>query len=176
MDPWRCHAWRRSGDEMNTNLNRWRQTSPSQEARTLHGFWRINHPTEIRTARRRVIDIVNARTGDTDKSLAAVSQRLATVFMELASNGLRHGGGQVTAALHLGEAGWLLSVVDGTPERAPGPPSTKPAAGGLGLVMVALLAATAGWDTAADSKRVWAVIDDTVPPQIMSRRRQVAGN
>src|SRR3712207_9502931 len=46
---------------------------------------------------------------------------LLLVFEELASNALRHGGGDVRALVVAGPYGWLLDLSDEAPERPPVP-------------------------------------------------------
>src|SRR6195952_3847558 len=65
---------------------------------------------------------------------------LLLVFEELASNALRHGGGDVRALVVAGPDGWLLDLSDEAPARPPIPAIDRdPALGGMGLRLVAQL-------------------------------------
>jgi anti-sigma regulatory factor (Ser/Thr protein kinase) len=73
---------------------------------------------------------------------------LLLVFEELASNALRHGGGDVRALVVAGTDGWLLDLSDEAPDRPPVPAVDRdPALGGMGLHLVAQL---------STDKHVWA--------------------
>ncbi|MBW8767379.1 MAG: ATP-binding protein [Geodermatophilales bacterium] len=82
---------------------------------------------------------------------------LLLVFEELASNALRHGGGDVRALVVAGPDGWLLDLSDEAPERPPVPAVDRdPALGGMGLHLVAQLSSTFGWEKRPGRKHVWA--------------------
>ena len=69
------------------------------------------------------------------------------MFEELASNALRHGGGDVRALVVAGPSGWLLDLSDEAPERPPVPAVDRdPALGGMGLHLVAQLSTDYGWE------------------------------
>jgi hypothetical protein len=97
---------------------------------------------------------------------------LLLVFEELASNALRHGGGDVRALVVAGPRGWLLDLSDESPDRPPVPAVDRdPALGGMGLHLVAQLSTDYGWERRPGRKHVWARLpsgrEDTQP----SRRR-----
>src|SRR3954466_2189195 len=86
--------------------------------------------------------------------------RLLLVFEELASNGLRHGRPPVRVLLATVPTGWLLDVSDAAADRPPIPARGRDAAaGGMGLPLVARLAAAHGWTVYEDRKHVWALIE-----------------
>src|SRR3954452_19119026 len=86
--------------------------------------------------------------------------RLLLVFEELASNGLRHGRPPVRILLATVPTGWLIDVSDAAADRPPVPARARDAAaGGMGLPLVARLAAAHGWTAHGDRKHVWARID-----------------
>src|SRR4051794_41444900 len=63
---------------------------------------------------------------------------LLLVFEELASNALRHGGGDVRALVLPGPGGWLLDLRDEAPEKPPVPADDRdPALRRVGLQLVA---------------------------------------
>jgi two-component sensor histidine kinase len=85
---------------------------------------------------------------------------LLLIFEELASNGLRHGRPPVCVHLAAVRTGWLLDVSDAAADRPPAPAYGRDAAaGGMGLPLVARLAAAHGWTVDGDRKHVWARID-----------------
>jgi anti-sigma regulatory factor (Ser/Thr protein kinase) len=82
---------------------------------------------------------------------------LLLVFEELASNALRHGGGDVRALIVAGGSGWLLDLSDEAPDRPPIPAVDRdPALGGMGLHLVAQLSTDFGWERRPGRKHVWA--------------------
>jgi anti-sigma regulatory factor (Ser/Thr protein kinase) len=82
---------------------------------------------------------------------------LLLVFEELASNALRHGGGDVRALVVAGRDGWLLDLSDEAPDRPPVPAVDRdPALGGMGLHLVAQLSTAYGWECRPGRKHVWA--------------------
>jgi signal transduction histidine kinase len=91
-------------------------------------------------------------------------ERLLLAFEELASNALRHGRAPVRVAVIPTGAGWLLDISDAATDRPPSPAVGRdPAAGGLGLQLVARLAGAHGWQLDGDRKHVWAHLICTAP-------------
>ena len=84
---------------------------------------------------------------------------LLLVFEELASNALRHGGGEVRALVVAGSGGWLIDLSDEAPDRPPVPAVDRdPALGGMGLHLVAQLSTSFGWERRPGRKHVWATL------------------
>ena len=91
---------------------------------------------------------------------------LLLVFEELASNALRHGGGDVRALVVAGPRGWLLDLSDEAPDRPPIPAVDRdPALGGMGLHLVAQLSTDYGWEGRPGRKHVWARLPSGVGTQ-----------
>jgi anti-sigma regulatory factor (Ser/Thr protein kinase) len=97
---------------------------------------------------------------------------LLLVFEELASNALRHGGGEVRALVVSCWNGWLLDLSDEAPDRPPVPTVDRdPALGGMGLHLVAELSSDYGWERRPGRKHVWARLPSGREDQQPSRRR-----
>ncbi|MGY1724022.1 ATP-binding protein [Blastococcus sp. SYSU DS0533] len=85
--------------------------------------------------------------------------RLVLALDEMASNALRHGGGEVRAALRTTGDAYLLEVTDQAAGSPPTPAVGRdPSLGGLGLYLIAELAADHGWYAEAGAKHVWALL------------------
>jgi anti-sigma regulatory factor (Ser/Thr protein kinase) len=94
-----------------------------------------------------------------DPTAVDLRDRLVLALDEMASNALRHGGGHVAAAVRSTGSGWLIEVTDAAPATPPTPAVGRdPSEGGLGLYLIAELAADHGWYVAAGTKHVWAVL------------------
>ena len=86
-------------------------------------------------------------------------EMLLLAFEELASNGLRHGRGPVTATVSATSTGWLIDVSDADATRSPAPAIDRdPAQGGLGLHLIVALSSTHGWSVQGGRKHVWACL------------------
>src|SRR3954447_24063538 len=82
---------------------------------------------------------------------------LLLVFEELASNAMRHGGGDIRAVVVAGPGGWLLDPSDEARARPPVRAGDRdPALGGRGLHLVTQLSSTFGWEKRPGRKHVWA--------------------
>ena len=91
--------------------------------------------------------------------LADLRDRLVLALDEMASNALRHGGGNVRASVRPLADGWLIEVCDGALGTPPTPAVGRdPSEGGLGLYLIAELATEHGWYVTAEAKHVWAVL------------------
>ncbi|RBY92337.1 ATP-binding protein [Blastococcus sp. TBT05-19] len=85
--------------------------------------------------------------------------RLVLALDEMASNALRHGGGDVRAAIGRTGSAYLVQVADRAPHTPPSPAVGRdPSLGGLGLYLIAELAQGHGWYVADGAKHVWALL------------------
>src|SRR3954454_7497538 len=137
--------WPQRPPEPVTDLSVWWEGAPRAAA-------------DLTRLRREVQAVVGGRPDQDDD--ADGLDRLLLIFEELASNGLRHGRPPVRVLLATVPTGWLLDVSDAAADRPPTPPRGRDAAaGGMGLPLVARLAAAHGWTVHGDRKHVWALID-----------------
>ncbi|MDP9391257.1 MAG: ATP-binding protein [Actinomycetota bacterium] len=114
---------------------------------TMHTVSRVRSDLRARIAHP---SVSSGSTGD-------ARDGLLLVFEELASNALRHGGGDVRALVVANTGGWLLDLSDEAPDRPPVPAVDRdPALGGMGLHLVAQLSTDFGWERRPGRKHVWA--------------------
>lgn len=116
--------------------------------------WDLRTAADVTAARGTLRDEVGPAAADDDV------QRLLLSFEELASNGVRHGRAPVRVRVAETPDGWLIDVTDAAVHRPPTPAIGRDAAeGGLGLYLVARLAAAQGWVVRGARKHVWALVD-----------------
>jgi anti-sigma regulatory factor (Ser/Thr protein kinase) len=128
--------------------------------------WQLTEIADVTAARGRLRDEVLREAGPAGVSEDDV-QRLLLSFEELASNGLRHGGGPVRVSVIGTREGWLIDVTDTDVDHPPTPAIGRDAAlGGLGLYLVARLSAAHGWTVQGRRKHVWTLVD-----RMSARRR-----
>ena len=115
--------------------------------------WQLRDVAELPAVRARVrAELVGAATSD-------LLDRLVLALDEMASNALRHGGGNVRAALRATGDGYLVEVSDRAADAPPTPAVGRdPSFGGLGLYLIAELASRHGWYTGDGDKHVWALL------------------
>jgi two-component sensor histidine kinase len=133
---------------------------PPEPVRELTVWWEgaPRAAVDLTRLRRELHAEVGHRPGQDDD--ADDLDRLLLIFEELTSNGLRHGRPPVRVVLASVPTGWLLDVSDAAADRPPTPACGRDAAaGGMGLSMIARLAAAHGWTVHGDRKHVWARID-----------------
>ncbi|MDK3257533.1 ATP-binding protein [Blastococcus capsensis] len=138
----------------------WQQLPPPDVSDRVDRVWRwtIDRPAQLTAARGSLRDDL---AGDGLPEGADVDDvdRLMLAFEELASNGLRHSGQPIVVTVTGCSSGWLIDVSDARPDHPPIPAIDRdPALGGLGLYLIARLAAAHGWAAAGMRKHVWACI------------------
>ncbi|WP_222268206.1 ATP-binding protein [Modestobacter marinus] len=90
---------------------------------------------------------------------AELDEAVVLAFDEMASNALRHGGGQVHAQVRPTPEAWLIEVRDAAASRPPQPAVGRdPSQGGLGLYLIAEMAQDHGWHVSDGQKAVWALL------------------
>src|SRR3954463_11491802 len=120
-------------------------------------------PADLAGIRRELRAAVRHRPWPTSDE--ADLERLLLIVEELASNGLRHGRPPVRVVVTADSTGCLLDVSDAAADRPPALARDRdPAAGGLGLPLVARLSAGHGWTGHGERKHVWARIHATPAP------------
>lgn len=85
--------------------------------------------------------------------------QLVLALDEMASNALRHGGGDVRAVVQLTRDSYVIEVSDQNADAPPAPAVGRdPSQGGLGLYLIAELATEHGWYVRGGHKHVWALL------------------
>jgi anti-sigma regulatory factor (Ser/Thr protein kinase) len=101
----------------------------------------------------------NAAAGRPDSDLL---DQLVLAMDEMASNALRHGGGEVRATVRLTDTAYLIEVSDQAAASPPTPAVGRdPSEGGLGLYLIAEMATEHGWYVENGTKFVWALLPRT---------------
>jgi anti-sigma regulatory factor (Ser/Thr protein kinase) len=133
----------------------WPSASPPQAAPGL--WWELSKVSELPLVRgelRRHATDVAGPEGDPD-----LVDQLVLALDEMASNALRHGGGDVSAAVRLTQDAYLIEVSDKAESSPPTPAVDRdPSEGGLGLYLIAELATGHGWYVRNGHKHVWALL------------------
>ncbi len=137
----------------------WPSAAPPSAAEAL--AWHVADIAELPRIRAELRRFV--ADGQRDASAAAaedLGDRLVLALDEMASNGLRHGGGGgVRAAVGVTATSWLIDVSDRNRARPPTPAVGRdPSEGGLGLYLIAELATEHGWYVRDGCKHVWALL------------------
>jgi anti-sigma regulatory factor (Ser/Thr protein kinase) len=121
--------------------------------------WQLRDIAELPQLRN---DLRRHTAGDArpdDPARADLRDQLVLAFDEMASNALRHGGGDVRAALRITEDSYLIEVSDQAAGAPPSPAVGRdPSEGGLGLYLIAELASMHGWYVRDGHKHVWALL------------------
>ena len=133
----------------------WPSASPPQ-ARPLLA-WELEDVAELPAVR---ADVRRELTAGAQGSVTPdLIDRLVLALDEMASNALRHGGGDVRAAIGSTGSAYLIQVADQAVHTPPSPAVGRdPSFGGLGLYLIAELADAHGWYVASGQKHVWALL------------------
>jgi anti-sigma regulatory factor (Ser/Thr protein kinase) len=120
--------------------------------------WDLDDIAQLPSVRAEVRRFATARESGGPVA-ADLRDQLVLAFDEMASNALRHGGGQVQAAVRLTGDAYLIEVSDQATAQPPAPALGRdPSEGGLGLYLIAELATAHGWYVRGGAKYVWALL------------------
>jgi anti-sigma regulatory factor (Ser/Thr protein kinase) len=130
----------------------WPSASPPPAAPAL--TWTLRNVGELPRVRAQLR--LQTAGDDTDADLL---DQLVLALDEMASNALRHGGGEVRATVRLTHDAYLIEVSDQAASAPPTPAVGRdPSEGGLGLYLIAEMATEHGWYAAGGHKFVWALL------------------
>jgi len=121
--------------------------------------WALSDVSELPRVRSELRRHVTRRALRMDGDGADLRDQLVLALDEMASNALRHGGGQVEACVGLTPDSYLVDVSDDAASAPPRPAIGRdPSEGGLGLYLIAELATDHGWYVRDGAKHVWALL------------------
>ena len=130
----------------------WPSASPPPAAPGL--TWKLRDIAELPTVRAQLRRHETGRRSDPD-----LLDQLVLALDEMASNALRHGGGEARATVRLTEDAYLIEVSDRAAASPPTPAVNRdPSEGGLGLYLIAEMATEHGWYVDGGHKFVWALL------------------
>jgi len=121
--------------------------------------WQLHDLGQLPQLRNELRQHLAADVHHDDPAAADLHDQLVLAFDEMASNALRHGGGDVRAELRRTQDAYLIEVSDGAAAAPPSPAVGRdPSEGGLGLYLIAELASRHGWYVSGGHKHVWALL------------------
>jgi anti-sigma regulatory factor (Ser/Thr protein kinase) len=121
--------------------------------------WQLQELAQLPQLRHELRRHLAADVRPGDAAAADLRDQVVLAFDEMASNALRHGGGDVRAQLHLTPDSYLIEVSDQAAAAPPSPAVGRdPSEGGLGLYLIAELASRHGWYVSGGHKHVWALL------------------
>ena len=121
--------------------------------------WELHDLAELPQLRSELRRQTEADARAADPTAADLRDQLVLAFDEMASNALRHGGGDVRAEFQLTEDSYLIEVSDQAQNSPPAPAVGRdPSEGGLGLYLIAEMASMHGWYVREGHKHVWALL------------------
>ena len=130
----------------------WPSASPPPASPAL--TWSLQDVAELPGVRAELRRHAGAGSPDPD-----LLDQLILALDEMASNALRHGGGEVRATVRLTDDAYLIEVSDQAAAAPPTPAVGRdPSEGGLGLYLIADMATEHGWYVEAGHKIVWALL------------------
>ena len=135
----------------------WPSASPPPATPAL--LWNLRDVSELPQVRAELRRHAAARAAADARVDADHRDQLILALDEMASNALRHGRGEVRAAVRLTHDAYLIEVSDGAADAPPSPAVDRdPSEGGLGLYLIAELSTAHGWYVQGDAKYVWALL------------------
>jgi anti-sigma regulatory factor (Ser/Thr protein kinase) len=130
----------------------WPSASPPPASPAL--TWQLQDVAQLPGVRAELRRHTGAGAPDPD-----LLDQVVLALDEMASNALRHGGGEVCATVRLTEDAYLIEVSDQAAAAPPTPAVGRdPSEGGLGLYLIAEMATEHGWYTEGSTKFVWALL------------------
>ena len=130
----------------------WPSASPPPATPAL--TWHLREVAELPGVRAELRRTAAAGGPDPD-----LLDQLVLALDEMASNALRHGGGEVRATVRLTDDAYLIEVSDSAAAAPPTPAVGRdPSEGGLGLYLIAEMATEHGWYVENGTKFVWALL------------------
>lgn len=133
----------------------WPAACPPPAIPLLH--WELRDVAELPQVRSTVRRHADVRPGQSARD--ELRDQMVLALDEMASNALRHGGGQVEAEVRTVGGGYLIEVSDQAVSTPPAPAVGRdPSEGGLGLYLIAELASDHGWYVRDGRKHVWALL------------------
>lgn len=130
----------------------WPSASPPPATPAL--TWHLQDVSELPAVRAELRRTAAAGGPDPD-----LLDQLVLALDEMASNALRHGGGDVRATVRLTDDAYLIEVSDSAAAAPPTPAVGRdPSEGGLGLYLIAEMASEHGWYVEKGAKFVWALL------------------
>jgi anti-sigma regulatory factor (Ser/Thr protein kinase) len=130
----------------------WPSASPPPASPAL--TWSLRDVAELPVVRAQLRRHAGVVAPDPD-----LLDQLVLALDEMASNALRHGGGEVRATVRLTDDAYLIEVSDQAAGAPPTPAVGRdPSEGGLGLYLIAEMATDHGWYVESGHKFVWALL------------------
>jgi len=121
--------------------------------------WELTDVAELPTVRAALRRHLHAAAPSAVRATTELRDQMILALDEMASNALRHGGGQVEASVHVTDDAYLIEVSDRAAAAPPTPAVDRdPSEGGLGLYLIAELASQHGWYARQGAKYVWALL------------------
>jgi anti-sigma regulatory factor (Ser/Thr protein kinase) len=135
----------------------WPSASPPPATPALR--WELRDVAELPRVRAELRRHATARAVTDARIDPDLRDQLVLALDEMASNALRHGGGDVRAAVRTTPDAFLIEVSDAAADAPPSPAVDRdPSEGGLGLYLIAELSTAHGWYVRGGAKYVWALL------------------